>query len=223
MRNELTDAQQLVSTLPQVDSGLLASGHDRFLAAKIVSIVRAASDLRIDGDWVEFGVARGTTANLMLDLLPFSSRLHLFDSFTGLPRDWLGQWKAGHFALSERDVPAFDDSRVLLNKGLFSETVPDYFDSSRPVALIHIDCDLYESTLEALSGITPAIRAGTIVLFDEYYMTSGGETADDEHRALIRWTKDSGVNFRYLWRTAWRQVAVEITNVRDSCDEPDCI
>jgi hypothetical protein len=158
----------------------------------------------------EFGVAKGHTAHLMLDLLPQSAKLHLFDFFAGLPNDWIGPFKQGHFALDEASIAAFDDPRVVLNRGLFLETVPGYFNERSPLSFVHIDCDLYESTWQVLDGITPALQPGTIIVLDDYFFTSEGETSTDEHRTFLDWTRVTGVRCRYLWKTTWCQVAVEV-------------
>lgn len=166
-------------------------------------IREACNYQRFEGDWVEFGVYEGQTARWMLEYLPEDGTLHLFDSFQGLSRDWSGL-PAGSFAT---DVPVFTDPRVQLHEGWFTDTVSVLKD--REVAFIHMDCDLYESTLDALHGL-PDLRPGTLILFDEYVHNLGDKPVDDEHRAFTEWVHEAGYKWKYLWRTAWTQVCVEI-------------
>lgn len=203
---------RLIERIPTIvnSSGTAPDGmhHDRAL-----SLLRAAADLLVSGDWVEFGVARGDSARLMVDLLPENARLHLFDSFQGLPQDWIGSFKKGHFAMPDEQIPVFDDPRVIVNKGLFADTVPGYFGGQPPLGLVHIDCDLYDSTWEALAGITPALQPGTVILFDDYYFADGSELSLDEHQAFTEWKEVTGIRCKYLWRTAWCQVAVRVVAI----------
>jgi predicted O-methyltransferase YrrM len=133
--------------------------------------------------------------------------LHLFDSFEGLPEDWVGHWKKGHFDLKGK-VPKFDPKRTRVYKGWFSDTVPRFARTlERPVAFIHMDADLYQSTMDVLEPMNEKIAPGTIILFDEYIMKG----QDDEHRALWDWADKYGRKFEYLWRTKHLQVAVKVT------------
>jgi hypothetical protein len=53
------------------------------------------------------------------------SRLHGFDSFQGLPENWLPQRPAGCFSLQGL-VSELHDDRVTFFKGWFEETLPSY-------------------------------------------------------------------------------------------------
>ena len=168
------------------------------------SIREACTYQRFEGEWVEFGVYQGQTAEWMLEYLPDDGVLHLFDSYEGLARDW-SALPAGTFAT---EPPVFTDPRVRMHNGWFKDTVSVLKDSN--VSFVHVDCDLYESTVEALDGL-PELRPGTLILFDEYVHNLGDKPVDDEHRAFLEWISRTGYRFRYLWRTAWTQVCVEIS------------
>lgn len=176
---------------------------DGAVANREIAIRTAITYQRFEGEWAEFGTWKGDTARIMLPYLPESGSLHLFDSYDGLSRDW-GALPKGSF---KTDPPVFNDPRVVMHNGWFEDTVSVL--SDKTLSFIHIDCDLYESTLDVLWQLPP-LRAGTIILFDEYAHTLGGKPVDDEHRAFTEWIADSGYRFRYLWRTAWTQVCVEI-------------
>ena len=170
---------------------------------RLFGIQNACTYQRFEGEWAEFGTYKGVTANWMLPYLPEDGTLHLFDSYKGLSRSWSGLPK-GSF---KTEPPVFTDPRVVMHNGWFEDTVSVLAD--RTLSFIHIDCDLYESTLDVLWQLPP-LRQGTIILFDEYAHTLGGKPVDDEHRAFTEWAADNDILYRYLWRTGWTQVCVEV-------------
>src|SRR5262249_54269297 len=59
---------------------------------------------------------------------------------------------------------------VCLHKGRFSNTIASWREQiSGPVAFVHIDCDLYSSTVDVLEGLRERLQPGTIIVFDEYF------------------------------------------------------
>lgn len=126
-----------------------------------------------DGHWLEFGVFQGSSARVLAAL---HTPLWGFDTFTGLPEPWRDH-PAGYFDTGGTlpDVPGAE-----FVKGLFQDTLPGWLaQHPGPVALLHIDCDLYSSAEFVLRTLRLAGRlvAGTVVLFDEYSL------GDDEQRA----------------------------------------
>jgi hypothetical protein len=143
------------------EDGMRADSQTRLRVLRVV----AENLAEIDGDILEFGVAGGDSLRELNRLCP-GRRCFGFDSFEGLPEDWWTRPK-GAF---RSDPPRFDDANVSLVPGLFDETVPQFLEDWRgAAALVHIDCDLYRSTLTSLGAVLPACRPGTVVLFDEYY------------------------------------------------------
>lgn len=119
--------------------------------------------------YLEFGVATGVSFRWWAERNKHpESRFHGFDTFTGLPEDW-GPYKAGDMS-SNNQVPDIADSRVKFYTGLFQQTLPPFlktFDNSRR-KLIHMDADLYSSTLFVLTSIAPFLSKGDVIMFDEY-------------------------------------------------------
>ncbi len=75
---------------------------------------------------------------------------------------------------------------VKLVKGWFNETMPKY--DGPEVAILHIDGDLYESTMTTLENFWPRLSVGGVVIFDEYDNVSewpGEKQAADEFFARI--------------------------------------
>jgi predicted O-methyltransferase YrrM len=206
---------EIMKTIPVISDNMITKFYDKvdkdslpFFSYKIYSIVRAATECKVDGDWAEFGVWRGTTGSAMLDLLPKNSHLYLLDSFEGLQEDWFSYFKKGFFKLDEKNRPKFDDPRVSVVPGFFKDTKEVF--KNKTISFAHIDCDLYSSTVDALNAIDKCIIPGTILLFDEYVHKIGNDVTDDEHRAFSEWINKTNRSFEYLWRTEWTQVCIKI-------------
>jgi hypothetical protein len=122
--------------------------------------------------YLEFGVASGTSFAWWIKANQHpGSRFFGFDTFEGLPEDW-HFFKKGAFSF---DAPLVEDARGTFIKGLFQDTVYTFLDNYRanidnPEAtrVLHLDADLYSSTLFALTMLAPFLRNGDILLFDEF-------------------------------------------------------
>lgn len=120
-------------------------------------------------DYLEFGVAGGTSLRwwLKANTNP-QSRFFGFDTFEGLPEDW-GLFKKGEMAPG---VLAFQDARCTLVKGLFQTTVPRFLEStsfdSTTRKVLHLDADLFSSTLLVLVLFAAHLKSGDILIFDEF-------------------------------------------------------
>jgi O-methyltransferase len=137
-------------------------------------------------DYLEFGVYNGTSLACMHRVMAASnnrhSRLIGFDSFEGLPpiaaSDSGGHWRPGEFKSSLEfarrvlDHERVDWSRVVLVKGYFDTTLTEHRRADlriRRASIIMIDCDLYQSTKEALQFCGPAIVDQSVIFFDDWY------------------------------------------------------
>jgi len=62
----------------------------------------------------------------------------------------------------------------VLHVGAFEKTLPAAFPAvHRQVALAHFDCDLYESTRDALAAVAPVLQDGAMLLFDDWFHYRG--------------------------------------------------
>jgi O-methyltransferase len=122
--------------------------------------------------YLEFGVAGGTSFAWWVKANQHpESRFYGFDTFEGLPENW-HFFKKGAFSF---DIPFMDDDRGTFIKGLFQDTLykflHDYsrnIDNPQATRVLHLDADLYSSTLFALTSMAPYLRNGDILLFDEF-------------------------------------------------------
>jgi O-methyltransferase len=137
----------------------------------------------VEGDIVECGVSIGHGALLFLLLSEYigvERTYYGFDSFEGFPapvekdektpitgRDfWANPPETVMKVLRDGRIPEEKiRQRVRLMKGWFQNTLPKY---EGGIALLHLDCDLYESYKVALQTLYPKVRAGGIIMFDEY-------------------------------------------------------
>jgi len=156
---------------------------------------------------LEFGVASGRTIRHIAGLT--GRPIHGFDSFEGLPESWRTGFEQGAFAQPLPAVPG----HVTLHKGWFSETLPPFLQTMNdPVALLHIDCDLYSSTAFVLNALADRIGAGTVVVFDEYLNYPGWKL--HEHRAFQEFVAKSGLAFRFdSFVPSHQQVGVVVTGM----------
>lgn len=127
---------------------------------------------KIPGDMAEAGVYRGGTAAVMLAASP-NKRLHLFDTFEGLPHGE-GEFAAGEWRGSVNDVRGnlsrWSD-RIECHPGLFPASASG-LESDR-YSFVHLDLDLYDSTLAALKWFWPRLEKGGILLSHDYPLVDG--------------------------------------------------
>jgi hypothetical protein len=85
-----------------------------------------------------------------------------------LPENW------GTFNKNDMtaNIPVIDDNRVQFVKGLFQQSVPEFLINTNlrngNRKIIHLDADLFSSTLYALTSMAPYLKEGDILMFDEF-------------------------------------------------------
>ena len=144
----------------------LPVASDRLALHALVSANLGAAPL----DYLEFGVWRGETLRLWTGLnKSMDSRFFGFDTFEGLPEDW-GKVPKGTFSTGG-ELPSLDDARVRLLAGLFQNTLYSFLAEyqRRDRIVLHIDCDLYSSTLFCLAAMDRFVRHGDVLIFDDFY------------------------------------------------------
>ena len=120
--------------------------------------------------YLEFGVFEGESIRFWStqDKHP-ESRFVGFDRFEGLPHDWHGNIKKGHFDTGGR-IPVIDDPRVSFIKGDFQDTLRPFLASLvvHGTLVVHCDADLYSATLYVLATLDHILLRSTYVMFDEF-------------------------------------------------------
>jgi len=139
-------------------------------------------------DYLEFGVWEGASLRYWAELVPDpASRFYGFDSFGGLPEDWRKGQPKGTFDLGGR-APRFDDPRIVLVPGLFQQTLTPFLDSWKRERqlVVHLDADIYSSTLFVLATLDRVVSTGDLVLFDDFSGARDEFRAFQDYRAAFR-------------------------------------
>ena len=157
------------------------------------------------GGYLEFGVFKGTTINLISAEKP-DKIVYGFDSFEGLPETWRSGFDKTAFNMS--NLPPVNKN-VRLIKGWFNETLPAFVkEHPEKCEFIHVDCDLYSSTKTIFSELRKNIVPGTVIAFDEYFNYPGWQ--EGEYKAFMEFVTENHLEFEYIARTEHEQVAVRI-------------
>ena len=94
--------------------------------------------------------------------------------------------------------------------GWFDETLPGFLGQHEgPVDFLHVDCDLYSSTVTVLEHVGPRLRPGSVVVFDEYFNYPGWQGG--EHLAWQEYCARHQLSFSYeAYSRADEQVVVRV-------------
>ena len=143
-------------------------------AFMIYSIVKTQST--IEGDLAEVGVYQGGSAKLICEVKK-GKKLYLFDTFKGLPDvsnddTHFGQKKWYDNEFSDTSVESikellkkYDDVHIV--KGIFPESGKEIVD--KKFCFVHLDVDLYKSTIDSLRFFFPKMVQGGIILIHDYH------------------------------------------------------
>ena len=178
------------------------------------------------GDYLEFGVARGTSLitayEIASDLgMAKDMRFHAFDSFEGLPTSE-GKFVTGDMSYSEAVFRRFvqkagvPTSKITTTKGFFDRSLTD--DRRKELGIepgkayvVHVDCDLYSSTLPVLAFVEKFLGIGSVVIFDDWFSFDAEECPWDhgEQRAFREWSmrdRFEPIAMTYPWNAAFKLV-----------------
>ena len=203
---------------------LLAARPNTMVSLRRLDANRAAVDYVVSnglaGDFVETGVAKGgSSASMLLAALArrgfVGRRMHLFDTFTGLPPPnasvdgdsalaWTGRLAHGveevtGYLIGTLGIPP---SALRVHAGDVLATPPSEVPCT--LSLLRIDTDFHASVAWALAVLYPRLVPGGVVIIDDYGYWIGCRRATDDWVAaqaaagtLIALTRidDTGVMF----------------------------
>jgi len=141
-----------------------------------------------EGDIVECGVWKGGAAAALYEILSSDRKVHLFDSFEGLPevneKDgvWAKKWQ------TEKDLWYMDNcaidenyakqamkiascSNYKIYKGWFEKTLKE-FDGEK-IAILRIDGDWYDSVWDVFVQLYDKVEKGGLIIIDDFYAWEG--------------------------------------------------
>ncbi len=154
---------------------------------------------KIPGDLLEAGVWRGGASIFMRAILKvygITNRVvWVADSFKGLPAPDIKKYPADKtsrfheysqlavpFDEVQRNFQKYDllDNQVRFLRGFFSETLP-----RAPIdelAVLRLDGDMYESTMDTLVNLYPKVSVGGYVIIDDYLSIPACQQAVNDFR-----------------------------------------
>jgi hypothetical protein len=136
---------------------------------------------KLPGDIAEVGVYRGGSARLISEVKG-SRALHLFDTFAGLPKQGEvdSKFRAGGFASSLDEVRKYLEPfpNVHFHQGLFPDSAQGL--ESLAFSFVHLDVDLYQSTVSGLEWFYPRLNRGAVLISHDYSDAEGVRRAFDE-------------------------------------------
>jgi O-methyltransferase len=172
----------------------------------------------VEGDFVETGVWRGGACIMMRGILDAygddTRRVFVADSFAGLPPPDPENFPAdegdrfhtfNELKVSRADVEdnfrrfGLLDERVVFLEGWFKDTLPN-----APIdrlAVLRLDGDMYESTIEALNALYHKVSYGGFVIVDDYFLPGCAKAVNDFRE---RWGIISPILPIDGWGTYWR-------------------
>ncbi|MBP9123930.1 MAG: class I SAM-dependent methyltransferase [Ignavibacteriaceae bacterium] len=144
--------------------------------------------------YLEFGVADGISLEWWVKQNNDPKSVYYgFDTFTGLPEDF-GVIKKADYDRSGV-FPPIEDDRITYVAGLFQSTLPSFlqtFSFKDKQIVLHMDADLYSSTLYVLTMLALHLKPGDIIIFDEFGVPL------HEFRAFTDFTEAYPIKFKPL-------------------------
>lgn len=148
---------------------------------EVVNYTRVAD---IPTVYFEFGCHSGRTFSTVINAAHYlkikNTEFYAFDSFKGLPstdKKEDGIFKLGAFNTSKKDFISIIKNSTGLEiksknmiEGFYESSLTPELQSKLPkVGIVHIDVDLYSSTVTVLNFIKPLLMNGSVILFDDWY------------------------------------------------------
>jgi hypothetical protein len=170
---------------------------------KFVHILEAINYLRIAGvggdvlpqTYLEFGCHSGRTFSAAVRAAKYfdmsNAEFYAFDSFEGLPDTTVaedGFFERGTFCTGRSDFVEIvrkktgmkiADSHII--EGYYCNSLTPQVQARMPKAgVVHIDVDLYSSTVDVLEFIKPLLVVGTLLIFDDWYCFPPGANMGEQ-------------------------------------------
>jgi hypothetical protein len=183
--------KQIVDLIKQIklDVDFAVFPSDAYLIYSI-----AKTQEKLDGDMAEVGVYQGGSAKLICEAKG-KRNLYLFDTFEGLPDvsnvdTHFGKkfWDKDQFNNTTEDsVKKFlsDYENVNILKGIFPDSAKSIQGSK--FSFVHLDADLYKSTIDCLRYFYPLLINGGIILIHDFH-------ADGIKKAISEFSSENNIH-----------------------------
>lgn len=222
IKNSLLDVVDKLET-PEVTNGMIIPDKALTMIGRkrlnnIQICVEAVIENKVEGDLIETGVWRGGAVIFMKAILKEygeQRRVFVADSFSGIPAPNKEKYPLDstsmlhiHEALKVsaeqvrenfRKYGLLDDSVVFI-EGLFKDTLPNA--PIDKLAVLRLDGDLYESTIDSLTALYPKLQKGGYCIIDDYGFVPCQQAVND-------YRKQNGINDPVIiidsWGAYWRK------------------
>jgi Macrocin-O-methyltransferase (TylF) len=176
----------------------------------------------IRGDYHEYGCHRCRTFRMALTEARRHNLDHMkfwaFDSFEGLPTPTtetsVTKWTQGALTTSEsefltivRKHGIYVDN-VRATKGFYADSLTPELQkqmlaSEAKIALVTVDCDLYESAVPVFNFIEPLLQDGSVIYMDDLFVGNKGNPNRGVARAFLEFQKRSKWQVRRHLDVSW--------------------
>jgi O-methyltransferase len=165
----------------------------------------------VPGDVVECGVWRGGLIAAIAEVSGHDRRVHLFDSFEGLPQAKEIDGKEALLWQADKTSPFYFDNcnadesfaiqalklanhnNFKIYKGWFQDTLHTY--EGNNIAILRLDGDWYDSVKVCLEKLYPLVSEGGVIIIDDYYTWDGCSKATHDYLSEVR-----SASRVYQWR-----------------------
>ena len=225
-----------LNAVPTAHQVRWSTDHSRLVHLQ-AAISHIPTHIAEEGFYLEFGVREALMLRALTRELPPTRRWHGFDSFVGLPSDARGAtWRPGQYTTKGHLPDMSCCPNVVLHAGWFNETLPAFLDRApannnsrgnrqhhpRPIAFMHLDADIYSSTVLVLDAVFGRCRhrVGSVLAFDELWGTQA--QLEHEWRALHESTSRHGVRWEFISyaltpKSPYGRAAVQIVDAGPNC------
>lgn len=169
---------------------------------KFVHLLECMNYLKVAGHenkipqvYYEFGCHSGRTFSATVNAANYlgmkDATFFAFDSFSGLPQTSKNQdgiFQEGEYSTGIEEFKSIVKKNTGLElsenniiEGFYNNSLSEDLQRKMPqVGIVHIDVDLYSSTVEVLEFIKPLVVVGSILVFDDWYCFPPGESQGEK-------------------------------------------
>jgi hypothetical protein len=139
--------------------------------------------MKLDAGIAEVGCFMGGSSKIICEAKG-NKEFNVFDTFEGLPElnkiDDGGQFQKGQYSASYEFVKKYlgKYQNVFLHKGYFPDSAGPI--ENKTFSFVHLDLDLYESTLASLNFFYPRLVKGAVLISHDFTTAPGVQRAFEE-------------------------------------------
>ncbi len=200
----------------RIHARLVRAGDCSQLLSERYNLWALARDAALrPGAWAEAGVYRGGSAELLCAIKPAATPFHLFDTFGGMPSVETGDgaFRPGDFAdtsVSAVRARLAGTPGLSFHPGFFPDSAATEELRATRFQFVHLDLDLYQSTLAGLEFFYPRLLPGGALISHDY----GDITVPGVKRAFDDFLRNRPERVTPLWLT--QGVLIKIGEITDS-------